>query len=59
MDLTELEAQFPGFYRPSDEDFTLLWTEGYLILDASVLLAFYRYSEDTREELFRVLHHFK
>ena len=46
---------FPGRYRPSKEDFDLLWEEGVFVLDANVLLNLYRYSDDTREQMTAVL----
>lgn len=49
MDLTDLASGFPGRYWPTDGELTRLWDEGVLVLDASVLLGFYRYSEETRK----------
>ena len=46
---------FPGSYRPSKEDFDLLWEEGVFVMDANVLLNLYRYSDDTREQMTAVL----
>jgi hypothetical protein len=50
-----LENQFPGYYRRSEKDLETIWQDGLLVLDANVLLNPYRYSEETREELFRIL----
>ena len=58
MDLTDLASGFPGHYWPTDGELTRLWDDGVLVLDASVLLGFYRYSEETREAMFRVLARF-
>lgn len=58
MDLTDLASGFPGRYWPTDGELTRLWDKGVLVLDASVLLGFYRYSEETREAMFRVLARF-
>jgi hypothetical protein len=46
---------FAEFYRPDDDAFVSLWQDGVVVLDASVLLDFYKYSETTLEETFSVL----
>lgn len=46
---------FPGFYRPTDEEFDRMWREGLFVVDANVLLNLYRYSRETRGELLRLL----
>ena len=46
--------RFPGFYRPSDDDFERLWADGLVVPDANVLLTFYRLSESAREDVFRI-----
>ncbi|WP_419910645.1 PIN-like domain-containing protein [Candidatus Poriferisodalis sp.] len=58
MELSDLADTFPGHYWPTDEELRRLWNEGVLVLDASVLLGFYRYSDDTQEAMFRVLARF-
>lgn len=58
VDLVGLGDEFPGHYWPTEEQLQHLWGEGVLVLDASVLLGFYRYSEETREAMFRVLARF-
>lgn len=58
MELSDLADTFPGHYWPTDEELRRLWSEGVLVLDASVLLGFYRYSVDTQEAMFRVLARF-
>lgn len=44
----------PGYYRPTDEEFKLLWDEGTVIPDTNVLLNLYRFSEGTRDELIKL-----
>ncbi len=50
-----MKEEFPGYYRPSQEEFTLLWDKAILVLDANVLLNLYRYSASTREALLETL----
>jgi PIN domain-containing protein len=50
---------FPGYYRPTQEQFQQMWRECIFVFDANVLLNIYRYSSDTRDELFDVLEHLK
>ncbi len=50
-----MENQFPGYYQRTEEELETLWQDGLFVLDANVLLNPYRYSEDTRKELFRIL----
>ncbi len=50
-----MKDQFPGYYQRSEEERETLWQDGLFVLDANVLLNPYRYSEETRKELFRIL----
>jgi hypothetical protein len=50
-----MKDQFPGYFRPTEDDFKKLWGSGWFVLDASVLLNLYRYSDETRKEFIRVL----
>jgi hypothetical protein len=54
-----MKSAFPGYYRPSDEEFVQLWSECIFVPDANVLLNLYRYTPKTREELFGVLEQLK
>lgn len=54
-----MKAKFPGYFRLSKAASDKLWDEGLIGLDASVLLDCYRYSDDTRGELFKLLRHFQ
>lgn len=38
-----------------DEDFNHLFNEGYFVLDTNVLINFYRYSDNTRNQFFDIL----
>jgi PIN like domain len=46
---------FPGYYSPSDEEFSELWQNCIFIFDTNVLLDFYEYNDETREDFFEVL----
>ncbi|MEG4490265.1 PIN domain-containing protein [Microcoleus sp. D3_18_C4] len=46
---------FPGYYSPSDEEFSELWQKCTFIFDTNVLLDFYEYNDETREDFFEVL----
>ena len=46
---------FPGYYRPSDDDFKVMWKESKFIFDANVLLNIYSYPESARDIFFSVL----
>jgi hypothetical protein len=47
---------FPGYYRPSEENFSELWKNCVFILDTNVLLNLYRYSEESRNDFLKVLY---
>ncbi len=32
---------FPGYYRPTEEEFAKMWQEGIFVFDANVLLNIY------------------
>ena len=46
---------FPGYYVPSDEEFSELWQQCIFIFDTNVLLDFYEHHKQTREDFFKVL----
>lgn len=50
---------FPGYYRPTDEEFSALWQECVFAFDANVLLNVYRYSQATRERFLEILDRLK
>jgi hypothetical protein len=47
---------FPGYYRPSEDEFSDLWQNCVFILDTNVILNLYRYSEESRNDFIKVLH---
>jgi hypothetical protein len=48
--LTKTKDLFPGYYSPSDEEFSELWQNCIFIFDTNVLLDFYEYNDETRED---------
>jgi hypothetical protein len=46
---------FPGYYSPSDKEFSELWQQCIFIFDTNVLLDFYEHRKETREDFFKVL----
>lgn len=46
---------FPGYFRPTDEEFKTLWQQGVFAFDANVLLNIYRYTPKTRGTLLEIL----
>ena len=45
-----MREKFPGYYRPTAEEFDELWRSALIVPDANVLLSLYRLSE-TRYKL--------
>jgi hypothetical protein len=50
-----MRKTFPGYYRPTEEEFYVLWNACLFVLDANVLLNLYRYSQETSDELIGIL----
>lgn len=50
-----MKNKFPGYYLPSKEEFSVLWSKGLFIFDTSVLLDFYRYTPETVDTLFAIM----
>jgi predicted nucleic acid-binding protein len=50
-----MRQTFPGYFRPTVEEFDRLWGEGMFVVDTNVFLHLYRYSHVTRDELLGVL----
>jgi hypothetical protein len=49
-----MRDRFPGYYRPSDEEFKTLWDKALIVPDTNVLLTLYRLSEATRGKLIEI-----
>jgi hypothetical protein len=50
-----MKERFPGYFPISDEGSKAAWNSGLFSFDASVLLDLYRYSDETRQELVKLL----
>ncbi|MCX6318078.1 MAG: PIN-like domain-containing protein [Bacteroidetes bacterium] len=46
---------FRGYYKLTDTEIQEIWDNGFISLDTNVLFNIYRYSDDTRKELIRVI----
>jgi PIN like domain len=46
---------FPGYYRPTEEEFAGIWQQCIFTFDANVLLNIYRYSQTTRQQFLDIL----
>lgn len=49
-----MKKMFPGHYRPTEKELTVLWENCLFVTDANVLLNMYRYSPNTRAQLFAI-----
>ena len=54
-----LTQMFKGYMDYSEDEYREIWDSGLIIVDANILLNFYRYSEDTRKEVFKALSQLK
>ncbi|WP_425327930.1 PIN-like domain-containing protein [Pseudomonas nitroreducens] len=54
-----MRNKFPGHFASSTTDFDKLWDQALVVLDANVLLNFYRYSDSTRDSFIGTLREFK
>ena len=50
-----MKSRFPGYYRPTPEEFRSLWGSCAFFVDANVLLDLYGYSKGTCEQLLTIL----
>jgi hypothetical protein len=50
-----MRQAFDSFFTPTKEFFNNLWKNGIIVLDANVILDFYRYSGKTRDDLIDTL----
>jgi len=50
-----VKKNFPGYYRPSNQEFHKLWTDCFFVPDANILLHLFRYGEKTRAQVIETL----
>lgn len=49
----------PEYFEPSEADIKEVWNNGTIVLDANVLLNLFRYTKTSREELIKIIKHYK
>lgn len=54
-----MKSLFPGYYRPTEEEFQDIWKDCIFVFDANVLLNIYRYTPRTVSRVFEILEHYK
>jgi hypothetical protein len=54
-----MKSLFPGYSRPTNEEFRQLWQECVFAFDANMLLHIYRYTPETQESFYLVLERLK
>ena len=50
-----MTEEFKGYSKYSDEEYKEIWKNGLIVIDTNILLNFYRYSSETRNELYKTL----
>ncbi|WEX88157.1 PIN-like domain-containing protein [Sinorhizobium garamanticum] len=50
-----MKSTFSEFYKPTDNELKTLWKEGLFVIDANVVLHFYRYPVTARDDLLKAL----
>lgn len=50
-----MKKLFRGYYKLTDTEIQNIWDSGFISLDTNVLFNIYRYSDETRKELIRVI----
>lgn len=54
-----MRNEFRSYYRPTDEEFDLMWREGVFVFDTNIFLNLYRYSEETSNSLLTMMDNLK
>lgn len=54
-----MKSKFPGYFKLSEKEISKLWDNALFTFDANILLNFYRYSDETREEFIKILEKLK
>ncbi len=50
-----MKSKFPGYFKLSENEINELWDNALFTFDANIILNLYRYSDETREEFFKIL----
>lgn len=54
-----MDKQFRGYIPYKEKDYKDIWTNSIIVIDTNVILNFYRYSDETRKELWKILEDLK
>jgi len=54
-----MRKNFPGYFKLTEIDIKELWDNALITLDANILLNLYRYSDETKENFFKILEKIK
>lgn len=50
-----MKSKFPGYFKLTDDEINNLWGNALFVFDANILLNLYRYSDETRDDFFKIL----
>ena len=50
-----MKELFRGYYSLTDEELKEIWNKGFISIDTNVLFNLYRYSDETRNELLKII----
>lgn len=54
-----MKSKFPGYFKLTQKEIDELWANAIIALDANILLNLYRYSDETREDFFKIFEKIK
>lgn len=54
-----MKSKFPGYFKLTKKEINQLWESALFTFDANILLNLYRYSDETREEFYKILEKLK
>lgn len=54
-----MKSKFPGYFKLNEPEIISLWDKALITLDANILLNLYRYSDETKENFFKILEKIK
>ncbi|MEO6232244.1 MAG: PIN-like domain-containing protein [Ferruginibacter sp.] len=54
-----MKTKFPGYFKLEEKELHSLWENALFAFDANILLNLYRYSDETREDFFKILEKIK
>src|SRR5680860_717330 len=50
-----MKEEFPGYFMPTKDEIDSIWNNATFVFDANVILNLYRYSDSTKNEVFKKL----